>query len=225
MLMTYDLRRSPATLFFLIVSILVFGLMQVFYGPLAQSSEAIYQSGGMFGYAVKAMPQELWRLVTPIFIHIGWNHFLINVFTLYFVGQLAESLFGSKQFFVIYLLSGIMGNLFTLIITPNIVAAGASTSLFGLFTAIMHLGAGSNSSALKELAKSYRLLIILNLVFNLFMPNVGLAGHLGGVVGGALLSVFLPHPQTQFRWSKRRRYFSGALYVLMMILGLYYTFH
>lgn len=218
--MTYDLRKCPVTSFLLVITIIVFASMQYIYGHLAESPEAIYQFGGMLGYTVKAMPDQLWRLVTPIFIHIGWEHFFINVFTLYFIGQLAEKLWGSKNFLLLYILSGIMGNLFTLVFTPDIVAAGASTSLFGIFAGIIHLGYGSDDMRLRDLAKSYQLLIILNL----FMPNVGIAGHVGGIIGGALIAIVLPQSYTQNKWSYRRRYFSAFLYTLIMILSLYYTF-
>ncbi|KKF59393.1 rhomboid family intramembrane serine protease [Streptococcus uberis] len=190
--MTYHLKEKPVTFFFLSVTILLFIVMQVFYGSLAKSPQIVFQFGGMFGLVVKSMPSQLWRLVTPIFIHIGWEHFLINSLTLYFVGQLAESIWGSRFFLLLYVLSGIMGNVMTLFFTPHVVAAGASTSLFGLFAAIVVVGYFGHNQHLKSIGKSYQTLIILNLVMNLFMPNVGIVGHLGGALGGALAAVFLP---------------------------------
>ncbi|GAB6746496.1 rhomboid family intramembrane serine protease [Streptococcus uberis] len=190
--MTYHLKEKPVTFFFLSVTILLFIVMQVFYGSLAKSPQIVFQFGAMFGLVVKSMPSQLWRLVTPIFIHIGWEHFLINSLTLYFVGQLAESIWGSRFFLLLYVLSGIMGNVMTLFFTPHVVAAGASTSLFGLFAAIVVVGYFGHNQLLKSLGKSYQTLIILNLVMNLFMPNVGIVGHLGGALGGALAAVFLP---------------------------------
>ncbi|GAA5361448.1 rhomboid family intramembrane serine protease [Streptococcus uberis] len=190
--MTYHLKEKPVTFFFLSVTILLFIVMQVFYGSLAKSPQIVFQFGGMFGLVVKSTPSQLWRLVTPIFIHIGWEHFLINSLTLYFVGQLAESIWGSRFFLLLYVLSGIMGNVMTLFFTPHVVAAGASTSLFGLFAAIVVVGYFGHNQHLKSIGKSYQTLIILNLVMNLFMPNVGIVGHLGGALGGALAAVFLP---------------------------------
>lgn len=190
--MTYHLKEKPVTFFFLSVTILLFIVMQVFYGSLAKSPQIVFQFGGMFGLVVKSTPSQLWRLVTPIFIHIGWEHFLINSLTLYFVGQLAESIWGSRFFLLLYVLSGIMGNVMTLFFTPHVVAAGASNSLFGLFAAIVVVGYFGHNQHLKSIGKSYQTLIILNLVMNLFMPNVGIVGHLGGALGGALAAVFLP---------------------------------
>lgn len=73
--MTRFLKQKPITIFFLLLTALVFMAMQLVYGSLATSSQAIYQFGGMYGLAVKAFPNQMWRLVTPIFVHIGWGHF------------------------------------------------------------------------------------------------------------------------------------------------------
>ena len=62
------------------------------------------------------------------FVHIGLEHFVLNMITLYYLGRLAEDLFGSKAFLALYLLSGMMGNVFVAIFTPDVIAAGASTA-------------------------------------------------------------------------------------------------
>lgn len=73
--MTRFLKQKSITIFFLLLTALVFMAMQLVYGSQATSSQAIYQFGGMYGLAVKAFPNQMWRLVTPIFVHIGWGHF------------------------------------------------------------------------------------------------------------------------------------------------------
>lgn len=218
--MTYQLKNKPATFFLLLITVVVFFAMQLFYGSMAKSPYAVYQFGGMLGLTVKAMPWQLWRLITPIFIHIGWEHFLVNSFTLYFVGQVAEEIWGSGNFLLLYLLSGIMGNLMTLLFTPAVVAAGASSALFGLFAAIVVAGTFGKNQALKSIGKSYQTLIILNLVMNLFMPNVGLVGHLGGVLGGGLVSVFLPTLVSGGLFTQKKRQLVVVLYIMIVFLLL-----
>lgn len=215
--MTYHLKKSPVTFFLLILTVLVFLGMQVTFGPFASSPQAVYQFGGMLGVVVKEMPSQLWRLVTPIFVHIGWNHFLVNSMTLFFVGQLAEKIWGSKQFLLLYVLSGIMGNLFVMLFTPEAVSAGASTSLFGLFAAIMVLGWQSSQASLKGLAKSYQSLILVNLILNLFMPNVSIAGHLGGIVGGILAAYFLNNKVPDGWPHRKERMIALALYTCIIL--------
>ncbi|EGJ26829.1 rhomboid family intramembrane serine protease [Streptococcus porcinus] len=218
--MTYNLKKSPVTFFFLSLTILVFLAMQYYYGQAARSPQAVFHFGGMFGLAVKAAPNQIWRLLTPIFVHIGWQHFLLNTLTLFFIGQLAEAIWGSKNFFLLYILSGVMGNLLTLQLSPGVVAAGASTSLFGIFAAIVILGIFSENHHLKTFGKSYQTLIILNLVLNIFMPNVSLAGHLGGVLGGGLSAIFLANQVDPLLATKKQQGIAALVYGVISIFIL-----
>lgn len=189
--MIRQFKTIPVTMLLLSVTVLVFLTMQIIFFGQATTGYAILLSGGFYGELVKQLPQESWRLLSPIFVHIGWEHFILNSLTLYFVGRMAESLFGSGHFLVLYLLSGLMGNLFTFLLSPSVIAAGASTSLFGLFAAIALLGYFGQNPYLKQLGHQYQVLIGLNLVFNLFSTNVSMAGHIGGMVGGLFCAVFL----------------------------------
>ncbi|MGT2958374.1 rhomboid family intramembrane serine protease [Streptococcus bovimastitidis] len=222
--MTYNLKKSPVTFFFLAITVLVFLAMQVYYGSVASSPQAVFNFGGMLGLVVKAAPSQAWRLITPIFVHIGWQHFFVNGLTLFYVGQLAEQVWGSKNFFLLYLLSGFMGNLLTLLVTPGVVAAGASTSLFGIFAALVVLGIFSRNHSLKAFGKTYLTLIILNLVMTVFMPNVSLVGHLGGVLGGALAAIFLTNQVDQALFSPRKRQVAFLIFGVLSLAILIVTF-
>ncbi|VGS17438.1 rhomboid family protein [Streptococcus pyogenes] len=116
-----------------------------------------------------------------------------------------------------------MGNAFTFWLTPETVAAGASTSLFGLFAAIVVLSFLGKNQALKDLGKSYQTLIVVNLLMNLFMPNVSMAGHIGGVVGGALLSIVFPTKMRVITVKKTKRMLAlvsyGIILVGVLVLG------
>ena len=191
--------------------------IQIFRFGNSTSSQTIFEFGGLYGYYVIFDPSQLWRLLTPIFVHIGWQHFLFNIFALYVVGQLAEQIWGSWRFLLLYLLSGIMGNIFTLLLTPDVVAAGASTSIFGVFAAITVVGYFGHNPYLKQLGQSYQALIVVNLIFNLFMPNVGIVGHIGGLVGGLLAAVFLPTVIEKQIFQTWQGLLAGGVY---LILGL-----
>src|SRR5687767_15948295 len=64
-----------------------------------------------FGAKTNALLQsgEWFRLITPIFIHAGLLHLLLNSYALWMVGVQVEKLYGSARFLLIYLLSGIGG--------------------------------------------------------------------------------------------------------------------
>ncbi|EHJ52920.1 rhomboid family protein [Streptococcus macacae] len=217
-------KKYPVTSFLVLLTTLVFLAMQIVYFGAADRPAAILNFGGMYGNLVIQSPDQLWRLVTPIFVHIGWEHFLFNTLILYFIGQLAESIWGSWKFLLLYILSGIMGNIFTLYFTADVVAAGASTSLFGLFSAIIALSYFTKNPYLKQIGSSYQILIAINLVFNLFMPSISIAGHLGGLFGGVCCAFMLPSAAEKNIFSKRQRFLAAFLYLAFAVAMLFFAF-
>lgn len=109
------------------------------YGISATSAINLFNSGAILGQVMLFDPSQMWRLFTALFIHIGWAHVLLNVATLFFIGRQIENVFGWLRFTLIYLLSGIFGNAMVFLLTPRVVSAGASTSIFGLFAAVVGL--------------------------------------------------------------------------------------
>lgn len=212
-------KKSPITFVFLGITSFVFLAMQLWFFGNSTSGEAILLSGGMLGALVRFDPTQLWRLVTPIFVHIGWEHFLLNSLALYFVGQRAEQIYGSVRFLFLYLLSGIAGNVACLVFSPLTISAGASTSLFGIFSALAILGQYSYHPFLRQQGRSFQILIVLNLIFNLFSPDVSLLGHLGGIFGGVLVAFFLPNLLEPRLFSSKTRLIALGLY-LVLTLGL-----
>lgn len=93
-------RRYPATSFFLLVTTLVFILMFLTSGFNYTSAATLYKFGAVYPPAIKAMPEQIWRLFSATFVHIGLEHFLVNMLSLYFLGRQMEQIFGSKQFFL-----------------------------------------------------------------------------------------------------------------------------
>ena len=212
-----ELKRRPVTFGILIITTLVFMAIQIFRFGDTTSGVTIFEFGGLYGLFLKYDPSQLWRLVTPIFVHIGWQHFLFNLLAIYIVGQLAEQIWGSWRFLLLYILSGIMGNVFTLLLTPDVVAAGASTAIFGVFASIVVVGYFGRSPYLKQMGQSYQALIVVYLIFNLFMPNVGIVGHLGGLVGGLLAAVCLPTVIEKQMFQTWQRLLAGWIYLILVV--------
>ena len=211
----YD-RRYPVTSILLLVTTVVFLSMFIRFGGDYQTGAAIYYSGGVIGEVIQMDPSQLWRLITAIFVHIGLEHFAVNMISLYYLGHLAEDLFGSKAFLALYLLSGIMGNVFVAIFTPDAIAAGASTALFGLFGTIGALRFIVQSPYIRHLSQSYTSLIVVNLIFS-FMPGISMAGHIGGLVAGVMLAYAFP-ARGEARFMNRTYQLSAALSYLLLLL-------
>ena len=184
-------KKYPVTSSLLLLTTGVFLSMLLLRGFDYESVQTVYDFGGVLGDEIQVDPSQSWRLLAAMFVHIGLQHFVLNMVTLYFLGRIAEDLFGSKAFLALYLLSGLMGNLFVLAFSPEVVAAGASTALFGIFGAIASLRFIARSPYIQYLSQSYTSLILVNILFS-FMPGISLAGHLGGLVGGGILAFVFP---------------------------------
>lgn len=178
-------KITPVTTFFVLINTLVF-IFMTFKGGTTNISNLI-----KWGAVANPLIREgqFYRLITAQFIHIGLSHFLMNMLFLYLIGTDVEKLYGSFKFFIIYLASGVMGNLLNFGIREKAVSAGASTSLYGLLGVFIgFMVFHKNSHYLKNMGKTYKGIVIANIVYSFIVPNISITGHLGGFIGGFLLS-------------------------------------
>lgn len=184
------LGETKVTLALMIVNIAVFILMSLTGGSENISNLVRY------GAMVKPLVNDgqWWRIISAAFIHIGFFHIMFNMYFLYNIGPLFERLYGSINFLIIYLLAGVMGNLFTYAFGDvSTVSAGASTSLYGMFGLAMGLMINYKDDAvLRGLGASFISIIVINLIYSLLAPGIGIQGHLGGFLAGVLLAGIFP---------------------------------
>ena len=136
---------------------------------------------------------EIWRLFTAMFLHIGVLHLLFNLYALQALGPLVEGYFGHSRFFAIYIIGGLFGSLASYAFSDAI-SAGASGAIFGLAgaTTVYFLRYRENFGARGRAILQNMLFVIgLNLVFGFVAPGIDNWGHMGGLVGGALVTVGL----------------------------------
>lgn len=137
---------------------------------------------------------EVYRLVTPIFLHVGILHLLINLLGLFLVAVPMEQEFGNWRILTIMMTSGIAGIIVSALFAPQNVGVGASGAIFGLLGGAWadliqnwHIYHGKNVAMFFQ----YLFVTLLNFFFGL-MPFVDNFAHLGGfVVGLAVGSVLL----------------------------------
>ena len=138
---------------------------------------------------------EYWRVLTPIFVHIGFIHFFMNMWALHVLSQHVENILGRWAFLAIYLVSGVMGNVFSLVFSLA-VSAGASSSVFGIMGAgyLMEFLAGRRlreATGYPPPRNVYTSLLIVNLGLGLMIPQIDNSAHLGGLVAGMLFTMGL----------------------------------
>jgi rhomboid protease GluP len=162
---------------------------------------------------------QFWRFFTPMFLHIGWMHIILNMITLYYVGSQIEAIYGHWRYLGIYLLSGIAGNVFSFGIGDSIISAGASTSIFGLFGAVLILGRYyKNNPAVSYLVKNYTMFIVVNLFFNIFSSSVDIMGHIGGLLGGLLSATALIGTKQSRDVSIHERIIAAMIYIFLIVI-------
>ncbi|GKT02552.1 rhomboid family intramembrane serine protease [Furfurilactobacillus sp. WILCCON 0119] len=187
---------SPMTITLVTINVLVF-LWMVFRYQLPAvslnstfSGQALLEAGARYTPLIQA--GQWWRLFTPMFIHMSVMHIGLNMVVLYFLGVQIESLFGHWRMLVIYVVSGFTGNAWSAAFQPHTLSAGASTSIFGLFGAFIILGIIERANPyLRQVARQFGLLVVLNLVFDLFSAGVDIWGHIGGLLGGFVVAMIL----------------------------------
>jgi membrane associated rhomboid family serine protease len=139
---------------------------------------------------------EYWRLVTSGFLHAGFFHLAVNMFSLYILGTLLEPAIGRLRFGLIYLVSLLAGAFGALLFEPNALTVGASGAIFGLMGAaavvMWHRGVNLIESGLG-------IWIGLNLLITFTVPGISVGGHVGGLVGGVLAAFVLVRMEEQLR--------------------------
>ena len=131
---------------------------------------------------------EVWRLVTAGFMHYTFFHLLFNMYALYILGSLLEPVVGRLRYALIYGVALLAGSFGALLLSPNGLTVGASGAVFGLmgaaFIVLRHRGVDPMQSGLG-------FWIVLNLAITFAVPHISIGGHIGGLIGGALVTFLL----------------------------------
>ena len=148
--------------------------------------------GANFGPATQ--DGEWWRLGSAMFLHFGALHLALNSFALWDVGQLAERMYGHVRFAGIYLISGLSGNLLSLVVQGNsAVSGGASGAIFGIYAAVLVFlwreRAAISAHEFRWLFWGGSVFAALTIVLGFIIPGIDNAAHIGGFITGLLASV------------------------------------
>jgi rhomboid protease GluP len=202
-------RSAPLTYTILIFNLVIYALMAL-AGGREVMERLIYGADRLTLIAFGAKTNyllhegEYFRLVTPIFIHIGLLHLASNSYALWIVGPQVERLYGSARFLLIYLLTGVGGVVgsylghYSLEGAPsNVPSAGASGALFGLFGVLAVFGYKYR----RELPSAFRRafgagifpVIAINLFIGFTVPFIDNSAHIGGLITGAVLALVVPY--------------------------------
>jgi rhomboid protease GluP len=150
---------------------------------------------------------QWWRLFTYMFVHGGILHIGFNMWCLWDLGALSESLYGPSTYAGIYLITGVGAGITSVAWNPMVASVGASGAIFGLAGALIasfYLGEFNlPGMAIKGTLTSLLIFAVFNIFFGTVMSGVDNAAHFGGLgVGlilGALIAKLAPQRDHAFR--------------------------
>lgn len=167
------------------------------------------------------------RLIVAIFLHGNFMHIFGNVITTLVLVSRVEYTYRPLWTILIYVLSGIAGNIFAAVCSTYPYASvnvGASTALYGMmgllvgYTVINWRGLSFLPVAMRlKLLITLLLIIGLAVIFTLGQKNISYFGHLGGFLGGLWLSG-LPTPILNGKQEKIIRGVFIGLFVVQMLI-------
>ena len=199
-LMRSSARQAPVTTGLLVINLLVFAVMLAFGAGLWHTNSGLQLAwGANFGPATQ--DGQWWRLFTALFIHFGIVHLGLNMWALWDVGRLVERLYGRLNFVVLYLASGVLGNLLSLVVQGNrAVSGGASGAVFSLYGALLVFLWRERKQVepdeFRWLFGAASVFTLLTLGMGLVVPGIDNAAHVGGLLAGGLLGAVMARPWT-----------------------------
>lgn len=164
---------------------------------------------------------QVYRLITGMFMHGSIWHLLCNMYSLYVIGCATENYFGKKKFLLIYLVSGIIGSMFSCIFNTGW-SLGASGAIFGLMGALCYFGYYYRLYMGKALYSEIIPVIILNLALSLIVSNIDFYAHIGGLIGGVFITMGLGIKNKTDKQSSINGWITFGILVVFILYMLFF---
>lgn len=180
---TESVKNAKITIGLILLNSLIYIIANLIIGGaavrfLAQENNLIIQG------------KELWGLFTSIFVHINFEHLLFNMISLFIFGVFCEANYSRKQYILIYLISGLMGSVFSFVFyllqyygTSVIsIGLGSSGAIYGLMAAAFY-----------RIPRGFNRMYIYGIIFVVWRLTTSLNNwaHIFGFGGGILCAIFI----------------------------------
>ena len=180
------------TIILVVINVIVFFALS--FGGMTEDAYYMLEHGAMYVPYIMEN-EEYYRIFTSVFLHFGFSHLMNNMVTLVVMGRYVEPVVGKIRFFLIYLLSGLGGNLLSFlgeVFTRNYaVSAGASGAIFGITGALLALTIIYRGRVGQVTSRDMVIMIGISLYLGFTSQGVDNLAHIGGLISGFLLSLLL----------------------------------
>lgn len=189
------MKQKPealCTTVMIVINVAVFLILSLFGDT--EDAVFMFQHGAMYEPMV-TQQHEFYRIFTSMFLHFGITHLLNNMVLLGALGWNLELEIGKMRFLIIYLVSGIGGNLLSLYFGISAetyaVSAGASGAIFGLMGALLYVVIANRGRLGRLSGRGMLFMVILSLYFGFTSSGVDNWAHIGGLITGFVMAVIL----------------------------------
>jgi rhomboid protease GluP len=191
-------RGMPVTLGLMGLNGVVFALMLASGAGFLHAVNDVSLAWGA-GFGPATQDHQWWRLFTAMFVHFGVMHLGLNLWALWDIGRVVERAYGSLRIGAIYVVSGLVGNLASLVVQGNqAISGGASGAIFGLYGALIAFLWRERKlierGEFRWFMGASALFPLLMLVLGVWVPEIDNAAHAGGLLAGALLGYGIAPP-------------------------------
>ncbi|MBM3152438.1 MAG: rhomboid family intramembrane serine protease [Chloroflexi bacterium] len=164
---------------------------------LLQSASQLFLGGDLPAflgdkYTPDMLAGQVWRFLTPVFLHGSLYHIAFNMLALFNLGRGQEARFGHLRFTALYFLGAFSGNVLSFLLTPA-ASLGASTAIFALIAAEGIFLYQNRKLLGAQAARSLGSLALwggINLFLGFTSSGIDNWGHVGGLAGGLLFAWF-----------------------------------
>ncbi len=182
--MSKSSKRFMPTLILLAANVAFYIFTSIAGGNFLETGNNVILQYGQVNSLVRS--GYYWQLFTSMFVHVNLIHLSGNMLFLLIFGLRAEEMFAIHEYLLIYFLGGLAGNLLTLLVWTEMISAGASGAIFGMFGAVtIYVRRAVGQSIIGALMYSFFLLMIN------VGPSVNNLAHLGGLLVGLLIGYVL----------------------------------
>ena len=190
---TYGYQKRPiCTMIIAGMNIAVFFVLS--FRGMTEDAGFLLENGA--SYAPYILERgEYYRLFTSMFLHFGFEHLMNNMLMLLVIGWNLERELGKIRFLLIYLCSGLCGNVLSLwwdVHTGSYaVAAGASGAVFGIIGALLYVAIRNHGRVGNVTGRGLLFMAVMSLYYGFTSEGVDNFAHIGGLLSGFLLAVLL----------------------------------
>jgi len=183
-------HRYSVTIVLIVINIIVYFAEEMSGG--STSNNVALTFGAAFTPFI--LQGQWWRLFTSMFVHFGISHIANNMLSLFILGRIVEQYYGHFRFLVLYLVSGLGGNILTVLLELHSgdfnLSAGASGAIFGIMSAFVLFAIRPETRRFFPL-KNVLAGVFFSIMPGFFNSGISISAHIGGFITGIILAFLL----------------------------------